>query len=234
VPPALVERAEAAGIVTWRSYGSTEHPAIASGTPDDPRDKRIYTDGRPTVGNQVRLVDEHGRNVAQGEEGEIVAIGPRRFVGYQDGVDDEEAFLDDTWFRTGDLARFDSDGYLVVTDRIKDIIIRGGENISAREVEDVLATHPAVREVAVCAAPDEAFGESVAAFVIAGRDGPSLDELIEHARSAGLAPHKLPTRLVIVDELPRTAAGKVRKRALRSTFSPDRLETIVRRRPETT
>src|SRR5262249_47139216 len=210
VPPLLVERAERAGILPWRSYGSTEHPAITSGTPDDPLDKRVHTDGQLTAGNEVRLVDEHGRDVAPGEEGEIVARGPRQFVGYQDPSADDGAFLDDTWFRTGDLARFDGDGYLVVTDRIKDIIIRGGENISAREVEDVLATHPAVREVAVCAVPDAVFGEAVAAFVIPRREAPTLDELVDHARRAGLAQHKLPVELTVVDDLPRTAAGKVR------------------------
>jgi acyl-CoA synthetase (AMP-forming)/AMP-acid ligase II len=213
-----VDRAEAAGIVTWRTYGSTEHPAITSGGPDDPPDKRRGTDGRPTPGNEVRLVDEHGVDVAPGEEGEIVARGPRQFVGYQDPRSEEGVFLDGTWFRTGDLARFDEDGYLVVTDRVKDIVIRGGENISAREVEDVLASHPAVREVAVCAVPDDVFGEAVAAFVIARPSAtpPTLDELADHARGAGLATHKLPAHLVLVDDFPRTAAGKVRKRDLRS------------------
>ena len=197
VPPALVERSEAAGIVTWRTYGSTEHPAISSGGPTDPPDKRRFTDGRVTPGNEVRLLDEDGHDVAPGDEGEIVARGPKQFLGYQDPATDADAFVHETWFRTGDLARFDEDGYLVVTDRVKDIIIRGGENISAREVEEVLARHPAVAEVAVCATPDEVWGEAVCAVVVprernAGHrpcrcSGTS-------ASSAGLAPHKLPDR----------------------------------------
>jgi acyl-CoA synthetase (AMP-forming)/AMP-acid ligase II len=215
VPPALVDRAEAAGIVTWRTYGSTEHPAISSGGPDDPPEKRRATDGRPTPGNEVRLVDANGVDVAPGEEGEIVARGPKQFVGYQDARADEAAFLDGTWFRTGDLARFDEDGFLVVTDRVKDVIIRGGENISAREVEDALASHPAVAEIAVCAVHDDTFGEAVGAFVIARDQPPTLDDLVAHARANGLAAHKLPSRLVVLDDFPRTAAGKVRKRDLR-------------------
>ena len=217
VPPALVERSEAAGIVTWRTYGSTEHPAISSGGPTEPPDKRRFTDGRVTPGNEVRLLDEDGHDVAPGEEGEIVARGPKQFLGYQDAATDAAAFVHETWFRTGDLARFDEDGYLVVTDRVKDIIIRGGENISAREVEEVLARHPSVADVAVCATPDEVWGESVCAVVVPrdGTQGPTVQTLGQFASSAGLAPHKLPTKVVLTDSLPRTAAGKVRKRDLR-------------------
>jgi cyclohexanecarboxylate-CoA ligase len=145
------------------------------------------------------------------------ARGPKQFLGYQDPAADDEAFVDATWFRTGDLGRFDEDGYLVVTDRLKDVIIRGGENISAREVEEVLARHPALAEVAVCAAPDEVWGEAVCAVVVRrqGRRAPTVQELRKTASSAGLAAHKLPTRVVVTDFLPRTAAGKVRKRDLR-------------------
>jgi cyclohexanecarboxylate-CoA ligase len=217
VPPALVTRAEAAGIVTWRTYGSTEHPAISSGGPDDPPEKRRLTDGRVTPGTEVRLLDEHGADVSPGAEGEIVARGPKQFLGYQDPGADAEAFVHSTWFRTGDLARFDEDGYLVVTDRVKDIIIRGGENVSAREVEEAVARHPSVAEVAVCAAPDEVWGEAVCAVVVprSGTVAPSVDELREIGASAGLAAYKLPTRVVVSKALPRTAAGKVRKRDLR-------------------
>ncbi|HUC05085.1 MAG TPA: class I adenylate-forming enzyme family protein [Acidimicrobiales bacterium] len=218
VPAALVERSEAAGIVTWRTYGSTEHPAVCSGGPADPPDKRRLTDGRPTPGNEVRLLDLSGTDVAAGEEGEIVVRGPKQFLGYQDETADAEAFIHSTWFRTGDLGRFDEEGYLVVTDRVKDIIIRGGENISAREVEEVLARHPSVAEVAVCAAPDDTWGEAVCAVVV-GRSGapaPTLADLGALASSSGLATHKHPTRIVTIESLPRTAAGKVRKRDLRA------------------
>ena len=217
VPPALVERSEAAGIVSWRTYGSTEHPAISSGGPADPLDKRRFTDGGVTPGNEVRLLDEGGHDVAPGEEGEVATRGPKQFLGYQDAATDADAFIHGTWFRTGDLARFDEDGYLVVTDRVKDIIIRGGENISAREVEEVLGRHPAVAEVAVCATSDEVWGEAVCAVIIPRDDthAPTVQVLGHFASSEGLAPHKLPTKIVLTDSLPRTAAGKVRKRDLR-------------------
>jgi acyl-CoA synthetase (AMP-forming)/AMP-acid ligase II len=216
VPPALVARALDRGIVTWRTYGSTEHAAISSGGPDDPPEKRQHTDGKVTPGNEVRLVDEQGHDVPEGEEGEVVARGPKQFVGYQDTALDAEAFLDGTWFRTGDLARLDPDGHLVITDRVKDIIIRGGENISAREVEEVLLAHPDVAQVAVCAAPDPVFGEVPAAVVVGS---PTLESLLEHCASAGLAPFKHPARLVLVDDLPPTTAGKVVKRGLRPLLS---------------
>jgi cyclohexanecarboxylate-CoA ligase len=215
VPPGLVTRAEAAGITAWRTYGSTEHPAVSSGGPDDPPGKRRLTDGRVAPGNEVRLVDESGDDVAPGTEGEIVARGPRQFVGYRDPALNADAYLDGTWFRTGDLARFDPDGYLVVTDRVKDVIIRGGENISAREVEEALAGAAGVREIAVCAAPDQTWGEIVCAVVVPGEEVPTLESLRKRGTSAGLARHKLPARLLVVGTLPRTAAGKVRKADLR-------------------
>jgi cyclohexanecarboxylate-CoA ligase len=147
-----------------------------------------------------------------------VARGPRQFLGYRNPAFDDDAFTDTSWFRTGDLGRFDDEGYLIVTDRLKEIIIRGGENISAREVEEVLGAYPGVGEVAVVGVPDPTWGESVCAFLIP-RDGcaPTLAELVEHASGAGLALHKLPTQIVVVEAFPRTPAGKVRKRDLRQT-----------------
>jgi acyl-CoA synthetase (AMP-forming)/AMP-acid ligase II len=215
VPPSLVERAEAHGIVTWRTYGMTEHPAISAGSPLDPPEKRRLTDGRPGPGNEVRLLNPEGRDVAAGEEGEIVARGPKQFLGYQNAALDDDAFVDVSWFRTGDLGQLDPDGHLVVTDRLKDVIIRGGENISAKEVEDALVTHPAVREVAVLAVPDELWGETVCAVVLPQPGAePDLGALRAHGSTNGLADHKLPARVIVVDDLPRTAAGKVKKREL--------------------
>ncbi len=211
-------RAAARGIVCWRTYGSTEQPAITTGLPSDPPGKRAHTDGKIAPGNSVRIVDDRGDDVAPGEEGEILARGPKQFVGYRDRTLDDDAFVG-SWFRTGDLGRFDDEGYLVVTDRLKDIIIRGGENISAREVEDVLATHPTVDVVAVCAAPDATWGERVCAFVRpAPGEAPTLQLLVEHLTGSGLAAHKAPAELVLVDDFPRTAAGKVRKQELRRTL----------------
>jgi len=162
---------------------------------------------------EIRLVDEEGHDAA---EGEILSRGPDQFLGYMDPAMDAEAFTDDGWFRTGDIGRFDADGYLTITDRKKDIIIRGGENISAREVEEVLTRHPKVAEAAVTPVADERYGERVCAFVIA-QDGnaPTLEEILDHFRSEGVAKQKTPERLEIVDAFPRTLSGKVQKYVLR-------------------
>ncbi len=217
VPPALLARSAEAGIVSWRTYGSTEHPGVCTSEPDDAPEKRHHTDGRPVIGTEVRLVDDTGADVAPGEEGQILTRGPKQFIGYQNANLDADAFSG-TWFRTGDLGRFDSDGHLVVTDRLKDIVIRGGENISASEVEATLATHPALVESAVIAVPDPLFGEQVCAVVVvrAGAVTPSVEELAGHCARVGLAGHKRPTVLRVIDALPRTTAGKVRKAELRA------------------
>jgi non-ribosomal peptide synthetase component E (peptide arylation enzyme) len=186
------------------------------GTLDDSLEKRAHTDGRPMMDVEVRLVDDEGNDVTPGDEGEVISRGPDQFLGYMDPAMDAEAFTEDGWFRTGDIGRFDSDGYLAITDRKKDIIIRGGENISAREVEEILAEHPKVQEAAVTPVSDERYGERVCAFVIT-RDGQSLtlDEVLAHFKARGAAKQKTPERLELVDAFPRTLSGKVQKYVLR-------------------
>jgi cyclohexanecarboxylate-CoA ligase len=217
VPPSLIERADAARITAFRSYGSSEHPTVSAGAIADPLPRRAGTDGRLLAGNQVRLVDAHGRDVADGADGEILTRGPELFAGYTDPALNAAAFLPGGWFRTGDVGRTDADGYLTVTDRLKDIIIRGGENISAKEVEDLLVTHPAVADVAVIGAPDPTMGERVCAVVVA-RPGFTFDieQARDHLAAAGAARQKTPEAIVLVDELPRTPSGKVRKDVLRA------------------
>jgi cyclohexanecarboxylate-CoA ligase len=217
VPPSLIRRADAAGITAFRSYGSSEHPTVSAGTIADPLGRRAGTDGRLLAGNQVRLVDPAGRDVTDGRDGEIITRGPELFAGYTDPALNAAAFLPGGWFRTGDVGRIDADGYLTVTDRLKDIIIRGGENISAREVEDLLITHPAVADVAVIPVPDPALGERVCAVVVA-RPGLTfdVDQAREHFAAAGAARQKTPELIVLADELPRTPSGKVRKDVLRA------------------
>jgi cyclohexanecarboxylate-CoA ligase len=216
VPPSLIRRADAAGITAFRSYGSSEHPTVSAGTIADSPDKRAGTDGQLLAGNEIRLVDPHGRDVAAGRDGEILTRGAELFTGYTDAALNAAAFLPGGWFRTGDVGRLDADGYLTVTDRLKDIIIRGGENISAKEVEDLLITHPAIADVAVIAAPDPAMGERVCAVVVP-RPGFSfgIDEARAHFTAAGAARQKTPEVIVLADELPRTPSGKVRKEVLR-------------------
>jgi non-ribosomal peptide synthetase component E (peptide arylation enzyme) len=158
--------------------------------------------------------------VAAGVAGELLARGPEMFVGYLDPSLDNDAFLDDGWFRTGDLATYDGE-YLTIVDRLKDVIIRGGENISAQEVEALLVTHPVVSEAACVAAPDPVMGERVCAFVILRPNTTvTLEDLRMHLLLAGLARFKLPERLEIRDDLPRTASGKVQKAPLRAELAP--------------
>jgi acyl-CoA synthetase (AMP-forming)/AMP-acid ligase II len=217
VPPSLIRRADAAGITAFRSYGSSEHPTVSAGTIADSLGRRAGTDGRLLAGNQVRLVDAAGRDVPDGQDGEILTRGPELFTGYTDPALNAATFLPGGWFRTGDVGRIDADGYLTVTDRLKDIIIRGGENISSREVEDLLITHPAVADVAVIPVPDPALGERVCAVVVA-RPGLTfdVDQAREHFAAAGAARQKTPELIVLADELPRTPSGKVRKDVLRA------------------
>jgi acyl-CoA synthetase (AMP-forming)/AMP-acid ligase II len=221
VPTALVERADVKGIPVFRAYGSSEHPVITTGTPADPIAKRAGTDGSLTPGNEIRLLDDADREVPVGVDGEIVSRGPELFVGYRDANLDREAFLPGGWFRTGDIGRLDADGFLTITDRKKDIIIRGGENIASKEVEDLLARHPAVAEAAAVGRPDDRLGERVAVFVQL-KPGQSIDlpEIARHFAELGVAKQKTPEHLEIVDELPRNASGKVRKVDLRARVRP--------------
>jgi len=216
VPPSIVQQLHALGWESSRSYGCTEHPSITMGALDDPPDKCAFTDGRPQRDVEVRLVDDDGKDVPSGSEGEVVSRGPDQFLGYMDPAMDAEAFDEEGWFRTGDIGRFDSDGYLVITDRKKDIIIRGGENISAREVEEVLAKHPKVQESAVTAIADPKYGERVCAFVITREAQPlTLEEVLTHFKAEGVAKQKTPERLELVTEFPRTLSGKIQKYLLR-------------------
>jgi acyl-coenzyme A synthetase/AMP-(fatty) acid ligase len=216
VPPSIVQQLHGLGWNSSRSYGCTEHPSITMGHLDDAPDKCAFTDGRPQPDVEIRLVDDDGADVAHGGEGEILSRGPDQFLGYMDPAMDADSFTDDGWFRTGDIGRLDSDGYLVITDRKKDIIIRGGENISAREVEEILAKHPKVQESAVTAVTDPRYGERVCAFVITRENQPlELDEILAHFQASGVAKQKTPERLELVTEFPRTLSGKVQKYVLR-------------------
>ena len=205
VTPAFVERArEAFGAVVKRTYGSTEAPTVTTSHAGDPLDKSRDTDGRATGEVELRI----------GSGGELWLRGPELFVGYADALQTRTTHVRGGWFRTGDLATIDDRGWLTVVGRIKDVVIRGGENISVAEVEGVLEAHPAVRQAVVVGYPDEVLGERVAAFVVA--DG-SFD--LEATRSwfaqRGVTRFKTPERVVQVDALPTLAAGKPDRGALR-------------------
>jgi acyl-CoA synthetase (AMP-forming)/AMP-acid ligase II len=217
VPAAVADRAEAMGIAIVRSYGSTEQPSTTGAIHDEPAAKRKYTDGHALPGVELRLVDEEGREVPRGEPGEITSRGPDRFVGYTDPSLSDAVLDADGWYSTGDIGVLDADGYLTITDRKKDIIIRGGENISAAEVEEVLMRLPGVAEVAVVAAPDARLGEHACACLRMqpGRTPPDLAAVQRHFATAGLAKQKWPEEIVAVDDFPRTPSGKIKKFVLR-------------------
>ncbi len=207
VPIALMRRATDLGMKAFRSYGSTEHPSITGCSLDDPEDKRLTTDGRVLSGVELRL----------DEIGEISSRGPDCCLGYTDPELTAAMFGDDGWYRTGDVGVLDDEGYLTITDRISDVIIRGGENISAQEVEELLMGLDAIGEVSVVAAPDARLGEHAAAVlsVRAGRTAPTLAEVRAHLAAAGLAKQKWPESLHEVAAFPRTPSGKVQKFRLR-------------------
>jgi acyl-CoA synthetase (AMP-forming)/AMP-acid ligase II len=210
IPAAVAERLEGLGITMFRSYGSTEHPSITGSGPTAPRDKRLYTDGCAMPGVELRLDDD----------AQILSRGPDLFLGYTDPELTAAVFDDDGWYHTGDVGTLDTDGYLAITDRISDVIIRGGENLSAQEIEEQLLTIPGLAEVAVVAAPDERLGEHAAAVVrvLDGTEPPTLDAVRDHLEHVGLARQKWPEELHVVDELPRTASGKVQKFRLRQAL----------------
>jgi acyl-CoA synthetase (AMP-forming)/AMP-acid ligase II len=215
VPPALIRRAACnfERAVVTRVYGSTEVPVTTVGA-------MIYgdlahaadTDGRPGLAD-VRLVDDAG-NVAV--EGEIRVLGPQMLVGYLDAEDENGAFDTDGYYRSGDLGRWMDGDYLVVTGRTKDIIIRNGENISPKEIEDILIGHPAIAEVAVVGLADGRTGERVCAVIVPlRRPGPDVADLHNFLSGHGLAKFKIPEQVVMRDSLPRNDAGKVLKAQIR-------------------
>jgi acyl-CoA synthetase len=216
VPVAFTERASKLGIQVYRSYGSTEQPSITGSHIDEPEEKRLATDGLPLEGVEIKLDDE----------GQIFSRGPELFVGYTDPELTNEVFDAEGWYRTGDVGVLDGDGYLTITDRISDVIIRGGENISAQEVEEILLGIEVIAEVAVVAEPDIRLGERAVA-VVRMREGaapPTLEQVRAHFSASHLAKQKWPESIRIVTDFPRTASGKVQKFRLREQLRAGHLE----------
>jgi acyl-CoA synthetase len=201
----------------FRVYGSTETPVITQGfVGDNQQQLAAETDGM-IYGYEVKILDEDGRELEQGEDGEIAARGAGMMLGYADPEQNAEAHDSEGYFLTGDIGHRTADNAIIITDRKKDIIIRGGENISAKEVEDILHDHPDIREAAVVAMPHERLGEGVCAFIVPERADTGLDfaGVAQFAEQAALARQKIPQHIEIVEDLPRTASGKIRKDVLR-------------------
>jgi acyl-CoA synthetase (AMP-forming)/AMP-acid ligase II len=219
VAPELVERATRLlpNCVVCRIFGSSEAPTVTLGVQSRAEQALgATTDGR-IVNHEVRIVDAStGTPVADGVEGEIVTRGPELMLGYTDWAETVKAFDDDAYFHTGDCGFLSHTDFITISGRIKDLIIRGGENLSPKDIEDALHLHPAVRDVAVVGMPHERLGETPCAFVelMAGQtlDLAGVTSFLEQAR---IARQKFPEKIVVVDELPRTASGKIRKQVLR-------------------
>ncbi len=209
---------EIGGVGIVSGYGLTEAPIVTMASVDDPDEVLANTEGSAVPGAELRIAEAEGA----GQGGEICVRGEQVTRGYLDPSLDEEAFDDEGWFHTGDLGHLDGDGNLTVTGRLKDVIIRKGETVSAKEVEDLLHDHDGVDNVAVIGLPDEERGEMVCAVVVpADPDAPpSLDELTGHLTDAGLTTRKLPERLELVDELPVNPTGKILKHELRDRYAP--------------
>jgi cyclohexanecarboxylate-CoA ligase len=220
IPDQLMTQAEAAGVKVLRVYGLSELPTLTCTLPTSTTSQVRFTDGLPIGDVEIVIVDEAGIRVPIGQAGHILAAGPEMFLGYVDSSLNAEAFTSDGLFRTGDLGVFDLDGALQIRGRAKDIIVRGGENLSALEIEEALRTDPAVLDVAVVGVPDPVMGQRARAYLVtspgAHFDIERLKGLIERH---GLAVQKTPEQLVLVPELPRTASGKVNKALLRSSGS---------------
>jgi len=206
--PDLFERATSTlGVGIVQGYGMTELSGNAVFLDEEGHRRRMRAAGRPSPEVELRLADD----------GEILVRAPQVMAGYWDEPETTAATIVDGWLHTGDIGELDDDGYLSVVDRSKDIVVTGGENVSSREVEDVLSTHPAVAQVAVVGVPDERWGEAVCAVVVP-RGDVTLEDLVAHTRGV-LGGFKQPRRLVLVDALPTNAGGKVLKRELRESLA---------------
>lgn len=217
VPPSLIRRAAAyfERAVVTRVYGSTEVPVTTIGSPTDP-EHAADTDGRPGIAT-VKLV---AHDTAPAGSGEICARGPQMLVGYRNPEDEHDALDDEGYFRTGDLAQWVDDDYLVVTGRAKDIIIRSGENIAPKEIEDILAGHPDIVEIAIVGLPDVRTGERACAVIVPTvSPGPDVQSLGDFLAGHGVAKFKVPEQVEMWDSLPKNDAGKVLKHQIRAELT---------------
>ena len=220
VTPAFIEStSEALGCRVKRTYGSTEAPTVTTSSARDSVERAATTDGRPVGLVELRTVDLTGVDTSQGQPGELLVRGPELFVGYDDPAATAAAFVDEGWFRTGDLATLDPDGWGTIVGRIKDVIIRGGENIATSEIERVLEAHPDVREAVVVGEPDTRLGERVCAFVVVEQPF-ALDDFRAWFDQHDITRFKWPERVEVIDELPLLGSGKPDKAALRARLAP--------------
>jgi len=222
IPRVLVRQARERipGMVALGGWGQTENALVTLGIPGDPDDKLVETDGYPWPGMQIRVIGFDGSALEPGTEGRLQVRGPFLFVGYAHRPEMTASSFEDGWFDTGDLARIDTEGYLSIAGRTKDVIIRGGENIPVAYIENVLHEHPDIDIVAVVGVPDPRLQERACACVVLkpGVEDFTLEELREFLLAKGVAKPYWPEKVLVVTELPRTASGKIQKFALRDTL----------------
>jgi cyclohexanecarboxylate-CoA ligase len=224
-PPTLHDdvRRELGGTGIVSIYGLTEAPYTTFGLAEDEEWARATTEGSASPGVEIVVTAEDGTPLPAGSEGEVRIRGPHVCHGYVDEHLDADAFDAQGYFRSGDLGILTEGGFLIVTGRIKDIIIRNGENISAKEVEDLLFHHPDVRDVAVFGVPDPKIGERCCVALVTDRNPPlELDDIVDFLTQGGLSRYKLPERMIVVTELPRNATGKVLKSELPALLDTQR------------
>jgi acyl-CoA synthetase (AMP-forming)/AMP-acid ligase II len=220
-PPALnAEMVEAFGVGILSGYGLTESPILTMAGIDDRDDDLAHTEGAPMPGVELKLVKTDGTPAGPGEEGEVRAKAPQLMRGYLDSSLDADAFDDEGFFRTGDLGRLNERNMLTITGRLKDVIIRKGENVSAKEVEDLLYRHPQVADVAVVGVPDEASGERVCAIVATaeGAEPLAFADMVAFCKAEGLMVQKIPEQLEYEPVIPRNPAGKILKNDLKAKY----------------
>jgi acyl-CoA synthetase len=212
-PAAEFEKLTEAMILQF--YGSNETGLLSATTVNDSQERRLRTGGRIVPEMSVRLFDAD-RDVTETGRGQPACRGPATSLGYLGGTDHDQLFTRDGWMRMGDICEIDADGYLSVTGRTSDFILRGGKNISASAVEDAATTHPAIAVAAAVAMPDPVFGEKVCLYAeLVGSQTINLSDLVEYLLAAGVSKELFPERLIVVDELPRSSGGKIAKSALR-------------------
>ncbi|HCL9654381.1 TPA: medium-chain fatty-acid--CoA ligase [Escherichia coli] len=218
IPKKVARECQQRGIKLLSVYGSTESSPHAVVNLDDPLSRFMHTDGYAAAGAEIKVVDDARKTLPPGCEGEEASRGPNVFMGYFDEPELTARAMDEEgWYYSGDLCRMDEAGYIKITGRKKDIIVRGGENISSREVEDILLQHPKIHDACVVAMPDERLGERSCAYVVlkAPHHSLSLEEVVAFFSRKRVAKYKYPEHIVVIEKLPRTASGKIQKFLLR-------------------
>ncbi|MED8721292.1 medium-chain fatty-acid--CoA ligase [Escherichia coli] len=218
IPKKVARECQQRGIKLLSVYGSTESSPHAVVNLDDPLSRFMHTDGYAAAGVEIKVVDDARKTLPPGCEGEEASRGPNVFMGYFDEPELTARALDEEgWYYSGDFCRMDEAGYIKITGRKKDIIVRGGENISSREVEDILLQHPKIHDACVVAMPDERLGERSCAYVVlkAPHHSLSLEEVVAFFSRKRVAKYKYPEHIVVIEKLPRTASGKIQKFLLR-------------------